>query len=357
MVSDDDEPPGYGGYIYYVEDEKRERVLHSRADAFHIVREHVPELHVWSDSLTPQVGFKFQTICVDALPSTCRAKDNHSAALALRAALIGGLASVDAEEEKHQKLRDRLVAEFAAANGLAFDPFDYIFRYAHNQAAMLFDERWPGTRFWIAARDARCYRESSKLYVNASTDLRIDTPSDVPVVKLSIWWEQFNWQTFAALFALLVHELVCHVPSPRVDCLDPNESVFAEGFADWAARKQFELWLPEMDVKLQAAAQHFGEEIMTVGLEENGGNPYWKQRFTGHAAANRAVSILREAAVDAPEERVRVLARDMTVHEADLQVKDDFVCSLGSITEEMKDRLVRWAKGDASIDELLSALD
>ncbi|OKH65945.1 hypothetical protein EB73_20785 [Mycobacterium sp. SWH-M3] len=357
MVCEDEEPPGYGGYTYDICDAKRVRVLHSRADAFHIAREHVPELHVWSDPYQFQVGFKFWSICAEKLAVCGRAAHNHSAAVRLRKALRSGLASVDAQEDDHRELRDLLVAEFAAVDGFELDPFDDIFRFAQGQASMLFGERWPGVKFQIAARDDRCFREGCDLFVNASTDLRVGDLEDSPAVRVSIWWERFNWESFGALFALLVHELVCHVASPRVADANPNGSVFAEGFADWAAKIHFERWLWELDVKLQAAARQFGEELRTVAMERNGGNKHWSKRFVGHAAANRAVSILHQAGFVAAEDRVLVLARELTLHPAELQVKDAFVRNLGRSKPQLKDRLVAWANGDGSIDDLLSPLN
>jgi hypothetical protein len=306
---------GYCGYSYETDDECQIRVLHSRADAFHIVREHFMDLHVWSDEDTHHIGFKFRSICGDERAICAYLPDKAAAVASLRAALLQGLQSAVAPESEHRVLRDRVVADIRAAGDSAADPWDPIFKYVSDQAAMLFGDRWPGVRFEIAGATGPYYRDSSKLYANACTDMRIGKPNDCPAVRVGIWDEKFNRETYAAIYALLVHELVCHVASPRVDCGDPNASVFAEGFADWAAEKWFERWLPEMDVKLRPAARHFGGDMISLGRDRDGGNDYWKPRFVGHKAAENVVALLQEAGI-APAlaiDRVMVLARELTL--------------------------------------------
>lgn len=350
---------GYRGYTYDIADKGRIRVLHSRANAFHTVRGHLMDLHVWSDEYTNHIGFKFQTICGDERDACALLPDNAAAVVALRAALVQGLTSAVLTEPEHLALRNRVVQELTTAGNSAVDPFDPIFEYVSDQAAMLFGDRWPGVRFQIAAGTGPYYRESSKLYVNASTDLRIGKPHDCPVVRVSIWEKKFNRETYAAIYALLVHELVCHVASPRVAYGDPNSSAFAEGFADWAAEKLFERWLSDIDVKLRAAAHRFGKEIRELGIAKDGGNKYWKPRVTGHLAAERVVSLLQEEGIapDVAVDRVMVLARELTVLDVDLLEKDIFVGSLGLIGPVMRQRLVRWGRGDVSVDELLLTPD
>lgn len=352
-------PSGYRGYSYEIDDECKIRVLHSRADVFHLVRAQFMDLHVWSDEDTHHIGFKFRSILGDERAVCTHLADKAAAVASLRAALLQGLKSALVPESAHRALRDRVVADLTAAGTSLVDPWNPIFEYVSDQAAMLFGDRWPGVRVEIAGATGPYYRESSKLYANASTDMRIEKLDDCPVVRVGIWDEKFNRETYAAIYALLVHELVCHVAAPRVEYGDPNESVFAEGFVDWAAEKWFERWLPGMDVKLRAAARHFGRHMIAVGKDPAGGNDYWKPRFVGHKAAQNLVDLLQDAGI-APElaiDRVMVLARELTLLDVDLEEKDIFVGSLGLIGPVMRQRLLRWGHGEGSVEELLLPAD
>lgn len=352
-------PSGYRGYSYEIDDECTIRVLHSRADVFHLLRAHFMDLHEWSEEDTHHIGFKCRSIFGDERALCPHLPDTAAAVASLRTALLQGLNAAVVPEPAHRALRDRVVADLTAAGNSAVDPWDPVFEYVADQAAGLFGDRWPGARMEIAGATGPYYHESSKLYANASTDMRIGKPDDCPVVRVGIWDQKFNQGTYAAIYALLVHELVCHVASPRVDYGDPNASIFAEGFVDWAAQKWFERWLPGMDAKLRAAARHFGKDMIAVGIDPAGGNDYWRPRFVGHKAAQNLADLLRDAGI-APElatDRVMVLARELTVLDVDLEEKNLFVRSLGLIEPEMEQRLLRWGHGEGSVEELLLPTD
>ena len=289
-----DTPPAYRGYRYEIDDQWKVRVLHSKADLFHIVREHFVALYLWSDEETHHVGFKLRSILGEERAVCADLPDSEAAVESLREAVLQGLKSAVVPEAEHRALRDAMVSALVAAPS-DVDPWDPIFGFAADQAAMLFGDRWPGVRFEIAGATGPYYRESTKLYANASTDMRAGRPADCPVVRVGIWDKKFNYETYAAIYALLVHELVCHVASPRVEYDDPNASVFAEGFADWAAEKWFERWLPSMDVELRSAAREFGRDMLKVGTDPDGGNPYWKPRSVGHIAAQKVADLLQDA--------------------------------------------------------------
>lgn len=348
----------YRGYDYDIADEGLIRILHSRATAFHMVREHLMDLHVWSDEFTNHIGFRFQSICGEVRDVCAAAPDNASAAAILNRRLIDGLSEREVVEPEHQALRRRVVEDLTLAEPPP-DPFEPILKYLADQAANLYGLNWPGVRFQIAAGTGRYYRESSTLYVNAETDLRIWDPRDCPVIRLSIWADRFNRETFAAIFAVCVHELICHVAAPRRPSDDPNSSAFAEGFADWAAEKLFDRWGLESDPKMRPSAQHFGRELWGLGVERGGGNRYWKQRVLGRTAADRVVSVLRGAGMPprAAVDRVIVLACELVSLDVDLIEKDIFVGSLGLVSPTLRERLEQWAHGARSVRELLPGTD
>lgn len=348
-------PPGYRGYGYDIADGWKIRVLHSRADLFHIFRKHFLGLHLWSKEDTHHIGFKLRSILGDERAVCADLSDPFSAVLSLREAVLRGLNSAIVPEPGHRALRDAMVADLVAAPLLPIEPWGPIFAYAASQAAMLFGDRWPGVRFEIAGATGPYYREKRKLYANASTDMRVGILDDCPVVRVGIWDMKFNPGTYSAIFGLLVHELVCHVASPRVECDDPNASIFAEGFADWAAEKWFERWLSSMEVELRPAARKWGRDIIQLGPDPDGGNPYWEPRSRGRIAAQIVVDLLLDAdiAEDLAIDRVLSMARELIPLDVDPFEKDLFVGSLGDIGSVMRERLIRWGHGKCSVDELL----
>lgn len=348
-------PSGYRGYQYDIAGEWRIRVLQSRADFFHIVRKHIPALAQWSEEDTHHVGFKLRSILGDERAVAAGLPDVGAAVVSLRAAVIRGLESAVVPEPGHRALRDAMVADVAAAGVTAIDPWEPIFSYAAHQAAMLFGDRWPGVRFEIAGATGPYYREDIKLYANASTDMRLGKPADCPVVRVGIWDQKFNPETYATLFALLVHELVCHVASPRVQSEDPNKSFFAEGFADWAAEQYFERWLSSMEATLRPAARTFGRKLVALGYDKEGGNPHWGYRQAGRSAAELVVDLLRDAKIASKLaiDRVMILANELTVLDVDLIEKDLWVSNLGDVGSVMRGRLLRWGKKKGSVHELL----
>jgi hypothetical protein len=234
------------------------------------------------------------------------------------------------------------------------DPFDVIFRYVSLEASRYFGDDWPA--------NVKCKFEvigdqpfpGSRFWVNAYTALDLNDPSVPPYVSLRIHPNRLNFETYSAIYAILVHECFCHVPAYRVK--QRNDSPFSEGLCDWAAYKLFERWLLDLDPSLEDAARQFGEEIWLLMKNKGYGNKFWHARFCGHVAADRIVRmfILDGAADWVAVDLVITLARELVVAEVPLALKDSFVRDIGSaITPEVRERLARWRAREADAVSVL----
>ena len=181
-----------------------------------------------------------------------------------------------------------------------------------------------------------------------------------PSVRLRIHPNQLNIETYSAVYAILVHECVCHVPAYRVR--QTNESPFSEGFCDWAAHKLFERWLRELDPLFEDAARQFGEEIWSMMKTRHGGNKFWYNRSFGHVAADRLVRLFMNGGATDQEaiNLVIKLARELLVLDEPLVVKDNFVRFIGGeiarnteTAEDVKARLSMWRDGRADARSVL----
>jgi len=172
-----------------------------------------------------------------------------------------------------------------------------------------------------------------------------------------LWPERLNGETYGAIMAILVHEMVCHVPARGGPT--PASSEFADGFADWAARKHFERWLGGLDPLLVDAARSFGRMAWDAGMARDGGNQYFRERRFGHDAAEHVVTYFKNTA-KMPEavaiDKAMNLARELTVYDAPIQVKDRFVQNLAAVRGTIAERLGRWSRGKCEISELLQPL-
>jgi hypothetical protein len=253
---------------YNIDDPGRIRILVSRAAALHTVREHLCGLYEWCAPSSREVGSRFESICEDVDVWSATAPTNDAAVLKLRETLRSELdkAPLPAHEHDHAALRDHVVQALTAAGADIVCPFTAIIDYACDQASAWFGEHWPDyLAISIEGATGPDYGKDCRYFVNGWTE-----PGSVTTVHLSIWTEKLNFETYAAIFAVLVHELVCHVPAPPIDAIDPNDSVFAEGFADWAAGELFERWLGELDELLRDAAGEFGGKIRALTMTPGG---------------------------------------------------------------------------------------
>ena len=344
-------------FDYNVQDQGEVRLAYSCGSALYAVRGELTSLHAWSDE-PRHVGSQFIGAFGKLNYDLCHAPSNRQAAARLRQELIDQLASMRFKDKAERDLRDRLVSALRATNAAPTrDPFRTMFKYVTESARRLYGDDWP--------RNVQCRCQiigdqpfpGSRFWINAYTILDNYDVAAPPSVRLNINPYQLNAETYSAIYAILVHECFCHVPAYRTK--QRNDSPFAEGFCDWAARKLFDRWLRELDPALEDAAREFGEEIWTLMMTNGGGNKYWQARKIGHRAANHVVRMFMTDGANDQEAigLVIELARQLVVAEADLTLKDSFVRDLGPrpVEEGLRHRLSAWRSGRADARGVLSA--
>lgn len=349
-------PRSYGGYRYNISDDGLANIIHARAAAFYTIREHLPRLYEWSTS--EGIGAYFRTVCWEHETTVRQAKSRRAAALALRGHLLQRLSALTVSGPEKQ-LRDEMVAALTSAGTKVNDPLSQIFSYVADQCSGWFGADWPlGTEILVEASRRAPYGPGCTLYVNAETEPATTNPIAAPVVHLRLWPERLNGETYGAIMAVLVHEMVCHVPARGGPT--PASSEFAEGFSDWAARKLFERWLGGVDPLLVDAARWFGRMVWDVGMAPGGGNAYFRERRFGHDAAEHVVTAFRTGTEKLPEavavDKTMILARELTVYDAPIRDKDRFVLNLAVVRGTIAERLERWGRGECEISELLLPL-
>lgn len=345
--------------FYDIADAGLINILHSRAAVWNTVRNHLTALHRYSFA-AEHVGYQMGAVYGLQKSKLEGAPNPAAAALILHQAVAAGLGAltIPRGQADHARLRGNLVKAFAKPGVPVSEPFDLICERIADQALAWYGTAWPaGVALKVQSLGSKRspFFPNNDFWINAHTVL----PADVavaPTVVLRLAPEELNLQTYAAIFAVLVHEFVCHVAAPRGD--SSNESPFAEGFCDWAAKQLFCRWLDDVRPALFAAAmRRFGEEVWALGMAEDNGNAFWDVRVVGHDAAANAVAIFRDAgraAVTAMDETI-VLARDLAVLAAPLVTKDNFVRRLAAaeVEDVIRDRLTAWSDRRGSLNDVL----
>lgn len=341
-------------FEYNVADRKEIRLSFSLASALYAVRSDLANLHAWSDE--PQdIGSQFISVFGQLHQSLSCARSNRAAASELRRGLIHRLGSLRFMDKTESKLRDKLVASLRAEDAAPVaDPFRVIFRYAAESAKMWFDGDWPSKVKCIFEVIGDPPFPGSRFWVNAYTFLDLDNPLTPPTIYLRVHPNRLNVETYSAIYAILVHECFCHVSAYRVK--QRNDSVFSEGFCDWAAHELFERWLRRLDPLLEDAARQFGEQIWLLMTTKEGGNKFWQARSIGHKAADRLVRMFIDAGSTDAEaiDLVITLARELVVVQEPLIRKDTFVRNIGQgIGPQLRAHLTSWQDGHADARSLL----
>lgn len=258
-----------------------------------------------------------------------------------------GTAATSEERELTQALLD------AVSDAYAHDPFEDLLHRISGFAADVYGDDWaePKPGMVLLGLHPRHKSGGKDPYALGATT-RLGEP---PVVELAVVPEQFKPATYAVIPTVLVHECVCHVPTPAGHAID-NASRFAEGFMDWVAVYFFDRWIDLIDADLVVAAdEHAGEYRH---LLDQASDPETAARRAGHRAARRLVAWMREhGGIEHDEAHARVarIGIEMNVLDRALVEKDRFVSHLEgrSLPAELEKRLRLWLKSRATAADLL----
>jgi hypothetical protein len=215
-----------------------------------------------------------------------------------------------------------------AQRATADDPFHLLFNEVTLCSAQAYGAAWAPPRLALGWTRSHPRPGAADPYgVTAKTRLEA-----VPAVDIQVYRDGFNPAAYAVLPLLMVHECVCHVPA-RQGGKAANESPFAEGFMDWAARFFFDLWMPKVDAALTPAALRHALRVDDVLTDP--GTPVGAARLRGRSAADRLVVWLQKDQGRPHSEARAWLARlavQLNCADAPLEVKDRFVVYLNAPT-------------------------
>jgi hypothetical protein len=207
------------------------------------------------------------------------------------------------------------------------DPFAAIFGELCALSGEVYGEDWPQPELMLD--DLPAHPRNPPDHYGAVAKA---TPASPPIVTLLVYPNGLGPAMFAALPALLAHECICHVPAKQDRV--KNDSSFAEGFMDWAARYFFTgsiaQLLPQLSAAAKAHAGPFGD-LFASPLTKEG----TARRF-GRLAADHLVDLtIAELGVSNHEASAIVarVARDLNRHQAPIADKDLWVAEVLALAE------------------------
>jgi hypothetical protein len=240
----------------------------------------------------------------------------------------------------------------------AHNPFQMLFAAIEAKTRDVYGEAWRPAELSVAHLRSHprpgAQAESDPYTVTALTPW---PPNAEKVeIELRVYCERFGPAAFAALPMLLTHECVCHVPA-RQDKVK-NDSLFAEGFMDWAAYRFFYKWSVALDPDFAPAARTHAARLKHVLTQHEHGREA-AARLRGHEAAE-ALSSWFEGECGLPYDeagpRVARLAVELNQVDSPIEMKDYFVSMLElPFPPELGDLLRDWVAGEIDVGQLFAS--
>lgn len=240
---------------------------------------------------------------------------------------------------------------------VAHDPFQALFAAIEAKAQAVYGEAWRPAVLSVAHINSHprpTAQTSTDPY--AVTALTAWRPTAVKaVVELRVFCDKFGPAAFAVLPMLLTHECICHVPARQDKA--KNDSLFAEGFMDWAACRFLREWAGTLDPELASAARMHAERLTEILTQHNHGKEAAARR-QGHGAAESLFSWFEWKCglpVSEAGSRVARLAVELNQVDSPIRLKDHFVALLEQPFPPALDDLLRdWVAGEIDTEKLFA---
>jgi hypothetical protein len=233
------------------------------------------------------------------------------------------------------------------------DPLGRLFARVCQESSGIYQDSSIRTRLLVRQIRRHPGGRNDPYGVTASTRRR---PGRTVDVQLSFCLREFGPETYAVLPMVMVHECVCHVYSGHSE--ECNESIFAEGFMDWAAQFFFTLWILKIDNILEPAARYYATDFARLlpGRSEDG-----RAREIGHSAARNLNSWFKR--IDGLHDlesgrRVARFAVELNASNRELAEKDALVDLIFDTLDDdfpqlLDQALRRWVHKEAGADDVL----
>jgi len=241
---------------------------------------------------------------------------------------------------------------------VAHDPFQMLFEAIEAKTQEVYGEAWRPAMLSVAHINSHprpgAQAETDPYAVTALTPWPPNAGKTE--IELLVYCDKFGPAAFAAVPMLLTHECVCHVPARQDKA--KNDSLFAEGFMDWAAYHFFHEWAGVMDPDLAPAARTHAKGLIHVLTQHELGKEA-AARLRGHEAAEALFSWFeRECGLPYDEvgPRVARLAVELNQVDSSIEMKDYFVSMLDlPFPPELGELLRDWVAGEIDARQLFAA--
>jgi hypothetical protein len=226
---------------------------------------------------------------------------------------------------------------------LDMSPEDHLartFSLVSTLAQGLYGEAWSTPRLTVArfARERR---------VDVTTAVH---DGDSREVKVIMNIESLSPVDFATLPQRMAHACIVHLINPLDGTAD---SVFLEGFMDWASRYFCSRWASSVDPLMASSIRQLATRPMFRAPEVQGR----MQRLGSLLAENLVNWLERTGGLNIADSQARVaqLAVDLNKVDRPVEMKDDFVllCHHMSISPVMESRLLLWLNDRMTPEQLL----
>jgi hypothetical protein len=240
---------------------------------------------------------------------------------------------------------------------VAHDPFQALFAAIEDKAQAVYGEGWRPAVLSVAhiGRHPRLAQTSTDPYTVTALTRWPPIAVKAVVVELRIFCDEFGPAAFAVLPMLLTHECICHVPARQDKA--KNDSLFAEGFMDWAACRFLQEWAAALDPELASAARMHAERLSEILTQRNNSKEAAARR-QGHGAAEALLSWFEWKCALPPSEagsRVARLAVELNQVDSSIRLKDHFVTILEQPFPPSLDELLRnWVAGEIDTGKLFA---
>lgn len=238
------------------------------------------------------------------------------------------------------------------------DPFRMLFESIEAKAREVYGEAWRSAVLSVVHIRSHprpgAQPESDPYTVTAKTPW--PPGAGKAEIELLVYSDEFGPAAFAALPMLLTHECVCHVPARQDKA--KNDSLFAEGFMDWAAYHFFQEWAGALDPDLAPAARTHAKGLIHVLTQHRLGKAA-AARLRGHEAAEALFSWFEHECglpYDEVGPRVARLAVELNQVDDSIEMKDCFVSMLElPLPPELGGLLRDWVAGRIDVGQLFTS--
>jgi|tagenome__1003787_1003787.scaffolds.fasta_scaffold20986091_6 hypothetical protein len=174
-------------------------------------------------------------------------------------------------------------------------------------------------------------------------------------ITLTLHLEDFGPESYAALPRLLAHECLCHAVGGHPRRYAHNDSIFAEGWVDWAVGEIFPHWAGKWDREFADIAVQHGIALTEHLVQRDSG---WARAVGGDHARSIARWLGRELGDDrAGRVATTRLAFALNLASGSLAIKDEITEQLArGSASGLAEVTLSWHDSKAEAEDIIAAV-